>query len=128
VLAPNDAHFRPYGMNPYEGYDSRELPYLFRGEVRPGVPPLASVVRVGDDAWPLEQLRQKKEIVADDLRLRWSPGLNSVLDATDINEGRDLGSVVVERRQDGRWADAVHEVTFAFAFQAFSPNGRLHLD
>lgn len=128
VLAPNDGRFRPYGMNPYEGYDSRDWPILFRGALPEGIPPLAYVVRVDDQAWPLELLRERKEIVAGDLRLRWTPGKNSVLDAQDIVEGRDIGNVIVERRTGDGYADAIHDVTFAFAFYAFFPDGRLHLE
>ena len=41
-------------------------------------------------------------------------------------DGRDVGSVVVQRRQDGRLEDVVHHVTFAFVFHAFEPEGTLH--
>jgi hypothetical protein len=127
VLAPNDSRLRPYGINPYEGYDTRDWPILFRGQAPEGIAPLAYVVRVGDEAWSLDLLRERKEIVAGDLRIRWTAGKNSVLDAQDIVEGRDIGNVTVERRTPNGYADAVHDVTFAFAFQAFVPNGRLHL-
>jgi hypothetical protein len=126
LLVPNDARLRPYGMNPYEDYDSRDRPFLFRGPLPEDIAPLAYVVRVGDDAWPLDVLRARKEIAFGELRLRWVPGQNSVLDAPDIVEGRDIGSVIVERRSGAGYVDAVHDVTFAFAFRAFVPGGRLH--
>jgi len=34
--------------------------------------------------------------------------------------------VVVQRKQDGKLVDAVHDVTFAFAFHAFNPDGTIH--
>jgi hypothetical protein len=128
LLVPRDARARPYGMNPYDGYDSRDRPILFRGPLPDDIAPLAYVVRVGDDAWPLDLLRARKEIAFGDLRLRWRPGQNSALDAPDIVEGRDIGSVVVERRTGEGYVEAIHDVTFAFAFRAFVPRGRLHRD
>ena len=53
----------------------------------------------------------------------------SALDARSVAGGREVGGVVVERRQaDGTWEDAVHDVAFAFAFHAFHPSGTIHLD
>jgi hypothetical protein len=38
-----------------------------------------------------------------------------------------VGNAVVQRRgQDGALADTVHDVSFAFAFRAFFPRGRIH--
>jgi hypothetical protein len=52
VLVPTDPGFRNYGRNPYEGYDTSKIPFLFRGEYRQGINPMARVVviRQGDAA------------------------------------------------------------------------------
>ena len=60
--------------------------------------------------------------------LTWSPGAASALDRRRIAEGRDLGNVVVQRRgTNGELEDAVHDLTFAFSFHAFNPEGTIHL-
>ncbi len=128
ILVPDDGGFRPYGMNPYRGYDSAAQPFLYDGSMPEGIAPLAYVVRVGDEAWPLALLREKGRLVAGDLRLTWTEGQNSALDDGVIARGRDIGNLVVERRRDGGWVDEVHDLTFAFAFHAFLPHGRIHLE
>ena len=39
-----------------------------------------------------------------------------------ISEGRDIGNVVVQRRENGALLDVVHDLTFAFTFHAFNPD------
>ena len=126
VLVPRDPDARPYGANPYVGYDSAAMPFLYDGEVPAGIAPLARVVVAGNEAWSLERLRAAGRIEAGELVLSWRPGQTSALDAPRIADGRDVGSVVVQRRRDGRLEDAVHHVTFAFVFHAFEPEGTLH--
>ena len=126
VLVPEDPDARPYGANPYVGYDRSAMPFLYDGEVPEGIAPLARVVVVGDEAWSLEHLREAGRIEAGELVLSWRPGQASALDAARIADGRDVGSVIVQRRHDGGLDDVVHHVTFAFVFHAFEPNGTLH--
>ena len=128
VLMPNDPAFRSYGSNPYAGYDGAHWPFLYRGEYRlAAVPPLARVAMVGKRAWTVELLKQEKRIEADGLVLEWTPGQNSALDKAVIAEGRDIGNVTVRRRNaEGGLVDAIHDVTFAFAFLAFVPDGVIH--
>ena len=128
VLMPNDPAFRSYGSNPYAGYDGAHWPFLFRGEYKlAAVPPLARVAMVGKRAWTVDLLKQEKRIEAGDLVLEWAPGQNSALDKGVIAEGRDIGNVTVQRRAaGGGLVDAVHDVTFAFAFLAFTPDGVIH--
>ena len=54
VVMDEPKYSRPYGNNPYRGYDSSARPFLFNGEFLPhGIEPLARVVYVGNRAWPL---------------------------------------------------------------------------
>ena len=126
VLVPSPGVVRPYGTTPYGGYDSADRPFLYRGSMPEGIAPMTYVVAVGKQAWPLPLIRAKGTVVAGDLRLSWQPGQNSALDAREIAQGRDIGNIVVERRDGGGWTDAVHDVTFAFVFHAFVPDGTLH--
>jgi len=121
VQVPTVPGMRRYGVNPYSGYDSASYPFLYRGKYEGKPPPLAYVIAVGKTAWTLDLLRAKKEISHQGLELIWTPGMNSALDDTMIAEGRDLGEVVVQR--DGE--DVVYDRTFAFAFKAFHPDGKL---
>jgi hypothetical protein len=117
-----------YGRNPYVNYDSLAQPFLYIGPLPLEVAPLARVVRVGEQAWSLALLRERGEILADDLRLTWQPGQASALDTDVIADGADVGNVVVERRTANGWQDAVYSVDFAFAFHAFYPKGTLHTE
>ena len=126
VLVPTDPDLRPYGSNPYRGYDTAAQPFLYRGEMPEGIAPLAYVVKVGDRAWSLDLLKEKGRIEAGDLVLTWAAGRNSALDRQKIAEGRDIGNVTVQRRTPHGLRDEVHDVTFAFVFHAFVENGTLH--
>ena len=114
------------GFNPYAGYDSSSQPFLFRGDFPEGIAPLAYVVAVDDQAWSLDLLQKEKRIEVEDLVITWEPGQNAAMDARNISQGRDIGNVVVQRRQNGILEDAVHDVTFAFAFNAFFPDGTIN--
>ena len=124
-LAPR-VSLRNYGGNPYGGYDSSPRPFLYRGPLRDDIPPLAYVVAVDGEAWSLDLLQAEGRIESGDLVLTWSPGMNSALDSRVIATGRDLGNVVVQRRTNAGLVDAVHDLTFAFSFTAFHPDGTLH--
>jgi hypothetical protein len=43
-----------------------------------------------------------------------------------IKESRDIGYVTVQRKTPAGFQDAIHDLTFAFAFNAFNPGGVLH--
>jgi hypothetical protein len=126
VLVPDDPNMRPYGNNPYVGYDTAARPFLYRGPMPDGIAPLAYVIKVGDEAWPLETLRESKRIESGDLVLTWEPGRNSALDGGEIAGGRDIGNVVVRRKTAKGLKDEVHDLTFAFVFHAFVEGGTLH--
>ncbi len=113
---------RQYGRNPYHQYDSSAMPFLFSGDPPPhGVPALARVVRVGERAWLLERVRQAGSITEAGLTIEWKKGMASALDTSSIAEGRDIGAV---RVRDANGKDVVHDVMFAFAFDAFWPRGQ----
>ena len=54
VLIPNNRSMRSYGANPYVGYDSEALPFLYDGEMPEGIAPMKRVVAVGDRAWAFD--------------------------------------------------------------------------
>ena len=84
------------------------------------------MVKVGDQASSLKKLKKAGKIVAGDLILTWSKGLNSALDTQDIGAGRDIGDVVVQRKTFQGMKEEVHDLTFAFVFHAFVEGGRIH--
>jgi len=130
VLVPNDEVMRAYGITPYVGYDSLEKPFLYNGPLPTQVAPLSRVVRIGDQAWSLDLVKDKGEIMIDDaLRMRWDAGQASALDRSAIAQGLDVGNVVVEEKaEDGTWIDAVYTVDFAFAYRAFYPDNPIRTE
>ena len=118
---------RPYGANPYVGYDTSYSPFLYSGDNPPhDIPPLARVVVVGDRAWPLIRVRDAGEITEGGVRISWKEGTASALDSGSIAGGREVGSVRVRDAATG--ADIPHDVAFAFAFHAFTPDGTWMID
>jgi hypothetical protein len=128
VLVPNNPGMRRYGANPYAGYDSAALPFLYRGSYPEGIKPMARVVVLDDEAWPLDLLRKKGKIESGDRVLSWEEGQASALDSGTISEGREVGNVVVQKREGTEMVDLPYDVTFAFVFHAFRPEGTLHLE
>lgn len=118
---------RGYGVNPYRYYDTRDLPYgFFRGPWPEGIEPMVRVVVVEGEAWSLPFLAKERKVTQNDLILTWTEGQNSALDSPRIAEGRDVGNVVVQRRKDGELQDVTYDVTFAFVYHAFHPDGVIH--
>lgn len=129
VLIPPDPHARPYGENPYANYDGSGWPFLFRGDYDGPVSPLAYVVAVGQDAWPLDAIRKASRIAHAGIVITWQEGMNSALDARSIDQGRDLGYVTVQHQnRDGTYEDVPYDMTFAFVFKAFHPKGIIHVE
>lgn len=122
VLVPNDPEARRYGANPYVGYDSSPLPFLYRGRTPKGVAPMMRVVAVGNTAFTLPLVGSKGRIEHEDLLITWNPGQRSALDAARLEQGTDVGNIIVTR--DGR--DVPYVITFAFAFFAFNPDALLY--
>lgn len=126
VLVPGDAGRRSYGANPYVGYDSARRPFLYDGTYPEGIAPMAYVIAIGEQAWSLDLLKQERRIEAGDLVLTWEPGKASALDTARIAEGRDIGNVVAQRQSDDGLQDVAYDMTFAFVFHAFRPDGTIH--
>ena len=112
---------RSYGRNPYVSYDSSTRPFLYSGEMPPhGIPALARVVRIDDKAWPVERVREEGSVTEAGVTISWTEGQASALDHTDIERGKEVGTI---RVRDGAGKDVPHDVMFAFAFHAFFPEG-----
>ena len=113
---------RPYGMNPYRGYDTLAQPFLYGGPFPDGIAPLQRVVMVRDGetlfAVSAAKLAAEGRFEQDGVELLFEPGQASALDTQIIADGRDVGNIVVTR--DGR--PVVHDVTFAFVVHAFEPD------
>lgn len=125
ILVPNDANFRPYGANPYVGYDSSRRPFLYGESLPEGIAPLARVVSLEgrDEAWSLDMLRENTPIELEDgTIISWQAGQVSALDARQISDSRDVGTITAQK--DGE--DIPYFVDFAFAFHAFYPESVIH--
>jgi len=128
VLVPTVAGMRNYGANPYSRYDRSPKPFLYGGALPDNIAPLARVVVVGREAWSLELLQRLKRIERGDLVITWEAGQNSALDTRMIRTGRDIGNVVVQRDGPDGLTDAVHDISFAFAFHAFHPEAPIYTE
>jgi len=129
VLIPPEPHARLYGENPYVKYDGSAWPFLFRGDYDGPVSPLAYVVAVGPHAWPLDAIRKAGRIEHARIVITWQEGMNSALDARRIDQGRDLGYVIVQHQsRNGVHEDVPYDMTFAFVFKAFHPKGIIHFE
>jgi hypothetical protein len=132
VLVPNNPGLRRYGANPYVRYDEiGKLPFLYQGDLPDGIHAMERVVAVEvtpgkHEAWALSLVRERGEVSAGNIVVRWEAGQASALDAATVGGGRDVGNVVVQRRVGERFEGVPYDVTFAFVFHAFRPNGTLH--
>ncbi|MSO75995.1 MAG: DUF3179 domain-containing protein [Alphaproteobacteria bacterium] len=128
VLAPPNPSLGQYGVNPFTGYDQAQWPFLYRGTFPKGLAPMMRVVAVDGEAWSWSLLRARGRTEAGDLVIKWEAGRASALDKAAVSEGRDIGSIVVQRRGLQGWEDARHMVSFAFAFHAFHPTAPIHVN
>ncbi|MCW8915843.1 MAG: DUF3179 domain-containing protein [Magnetovibrio sp.] len=128
VLVATSSFSRPYGSNPYVGYDTSVRPFLYGGDLPPDISPMMRVVVVDGKAWTLPFLKKRKKVTDGDVVLSWTSGQNSALDTRYIYKGRDVGNVTVQQKTDSGLEDKVHHVTFAFVFHAFHPDGLLIKD
>jgi hypothetical protein len=113
VLSRETGFSRPYGRNPYIGYDDvNNPPFLYRGPITPDtLPPAARVLTVdlGAEAvaYPYEVLEAVRVVndtlAGKELVVFWKPGVSSALDSAIIAEGRDVGTASAFSRQvEGR--------------------------
>jgi hypothetical protein len=108
VLSRETGHNRPYGTNPYTGYDDIDnIPFLYRGPETPeDLPSVARVLGMdvsgGPIAYPYLTLAEHRVIndrVGDqDVVIFWVPGTASALDTQFIADGNDVGSAVAFNR------------------------------
>jgi hypothetical protein len=132
VLIPNDPNARNYGRNPYVGYDAiGQRPFLYDGSLPDGIEPMERVVAVETgpghhEAWALALLRRRGTIQSAKLLIQWHPGQVSALDKASIPAGREVGNVIVQRRQGDQLVDVPYDVTFAVVFHAFRPNSPIY--
>lgn len=102
VLSRETGFNRPYGQNPYPGYDDvRRPPFLYRGPETPGeLPAVARVltVELNDEAvaYPFGVLKDvavvNDTVGGEDLVVLWSTGTASALDSGSVAGGRDVGT------------------------------------
>jgi hypothetical protein len=105
VLSRDTGENRPYGENPYTGYDSSASPFLFNGETGGPLPQMERVVTLGGEedpvAYPLPLLTKDRvlsdEVAGEPIVVLWSPGTASALDTRDIPQGKDVGATGVFR-------------------------------
>lgn len=104
VLSRDTGYDRPYGRNPYAGYDNvNESPFMYDGPTDDRLPPKEKVVTVslGDThkAYP-HSVTKKKRVVHDTLGdhalvVFHAPGAVSALDARRIANSKEVGSTGV---------------------------------
>ena len=108
VVNRETGHSRPYGNNPYRGYDAiDQTPFLFRGELDPRLPPMERVMHVeangGAKLYPFSALKDKgvvNDTVSDTPIVLFSrAGLLSVLDAGAIKRSREVQAVTAFARE-----------------------------
>ena len=126
VLVPSDRELRAYGYNPYAGIESENNPGTIRDEGSALPAPFERVVSIGDEAWTLRHIRNQGKVFFKDLVITWEPGQKSALDHERIADDRDVGNLLVQRRTKSGFEETPHIVSFAFAFEAFYPDGVIH--
>ncbi len=105
VLSKDTGFDRPYGRNPYEGYDNiDERPWLFRGPYDDRLPPMEKVVGVStpttQKAYP-HSITRKQGVISDEIDehpivvFHTEKGATSALDLSAIEDSRDIGSTGV---------------------------------
>ncbi len=106
VLSRSTGQERPYGENPYAGYDSSERPFLYEGEFDDRLLPtehvLAGLVGSTAVAYPFSVLAQEgviNDAVGDEEVVAfWQDGTVSALDNQVIDESRVIGSAALYSR------------------------------
>ena len=112
VLSRNTGFSRPYGQNPYVGYDRVDLPpFLYDGELDGRLLPKERVaaVTIGDVdvAFPFSILEKERAVNytvnGQDLVVFFVPGTRSALNASSIKDSRAVGATgVFDPHLDGQ--------------------------
>ena len=112
ILSRDTGFTKPYGENPYVGYDEvNNPPFLFAGKTDGRLPPKERVVsvQIGADtvAYPYSVLKKRRAVTdtvgGASIVILYQPGTASALDTSSIAEGADVGSTGVFRTAlDGR--------------------------
>ncbi len=115
VLSRDTGHRRPYGQNPYIGYDRADNPpFLFMGKLDGRLSPMERVVAVtigdADAAFPFSVLTKKRVVNYTlnrrDMAVFFKPGTRSALGSREIASARDIGAAAVfDPRVDGKKLD-----------------------
>jgi hypothetical protein len=118
VLSRETGHARPYGRNPYVGYDDiRQSPFLLSSSPDPRLPPMERVLSVSAGGrhrlYPLSLLEKhpvaNRSLAGLDYVIFAKPGMASPLDRRDIAQGRPIpAATAFERRLEGRLLEFAH--------------------
>jgi hypothetical protein len=117
VLSRETGFSRPYGRNPYAGYDNIDQSPLFQVKSDPRLPPMERVLSVSAGGrhrvYPLSLLEKHLVVNAEIAGVPYvvftKPGMVSPLDNASIHEGRPIpAAAAFDRRVAGR----VFEFTF----------------
>ncbi len=119
VLSRETGFNRPYGKNPYVGYDNiRAKPFLYRGKNDGRLPPNEKVtaVKVGNNfkAYPYS-ITERKNVINDVVNgepvlILHIIGAVSALDSKEINKSRNVGST-------GAYSRIVDDQTLTFKYK-----------
>jgi hypothetical protein len=115
VVNRKTGHSRPYGNNPYRGYDNvGQTPFLFRDKLDPRLPPMERVIHIragnAEKLYPFSKLKEPGVVndrVGDMPVVLFSrDGLLSVLDSGAIKNSRSIQAVTAfERNLNGKTLD-----------------------
>jgi len=102
VLSKQTGFSRPYGQNPYTGYDNpKGRPFLYQGpETDSTYSPLERVLIVsrGEETalFSFTELAERQviqlELGGEKITVFWQSGTSSALDTAQIQQGRDIGT------------------------------------
>ncbi len=109
VLSRATGHVRPYGRNPYAGYDRiDQSPFLYTGKRDARLPPMERVLSVSVGGkhrlYPLSALRPvaNQEMGGVPYVVFAKPGMASPLDSARMDEGREIvAATAFDRRLEG---------------------------
>ncbi len=115
VLSQDTGFDRPYGQNPYQGYDSPgNDPFRYTGDPDPRLPAIARVLGVGvwgrQVAFPYEELEARAvdgfaavqtRVGGQGVVVFWKEGTTSALDQPEIATSRAVGSATAYAPRSG---------------------------